>query len=60
MAIPHVINLLNPFIIVQSVDRPNKVLEKVTPIADALRAEIVDTAALGTMYGYANSDKATA
>ena len=39
---------------------PTKVLEKVTPIADALRAEIVDTAALGTMYGYANADKATA
>ena len=39
---------------------PTKVLEEVTPIADALRAEIVDTAALGTMYGYANSDKTTA
>ena len=39
---------------------PTKVLEGVTPIADALRAEIVDTAALGTVYGYANADKATA
>ena len=39
---------------------PTKVLEEVTPIADALRAEIVDTAALGTVYGYANADKATA
>ena len=39
---------------------PTKVLEEVKPIADALRAEIVDTAALGTMYGYANADKATA
>ena len=38
VAIPHVINLLNPFIIVQSVDSPNKVLEKVTIIVPTLHS----------------------